>query len=106
MVCVEHSTSLLLLTSIQFLGNARTIADIGKIELSWVPNASTTSKVEPSTDQPLPVSDPKAPEGEIKTGDQTESAAQANGADDMNGNANGGDADYDVADDEDRWMAA
>jgi hypothetical protein len=27
-------------------------------------------------------------------------------ADDTNGNTNGGDADYDVADDEDRWMAA
>lgn len=35
-------------------------------------------------------------------------AVQTNGGEDTNshGNVNGGDADYDVADDEDRWMAA
>lgn len=41
---------------------------------------------------------------EAHADDQTTSGAQAQG-DDTVGNGNGGEADYDVADDEDRWMA-
>lgn len=38
--------------------------------------------------------------------EQTVGAGHVNGVEDTNGNGNGGEADYDVADDEDRWMAA
>lgn len=76
---------------------------MGKIELAWVPNTavpepSSALKLEPPTDQESA--------SEIKK--EGENEEMRNGADghDMNGDTNGKDADYDVADDEDRWLAS
>lgn len=70
--------------------------------MAWVPNAPISAKTEPiPSDQPASEGDVKMEEP--KSDEHTATAAQANGSEDMHGNANGGEADYDVADDEDRW---
>ncbi|OCK82362.1 hypothetical protein K432DRAFT_472427 [Lepidopterella palustris CBS 459.81] len=78
-----------------FIATATNIPNVGKVELSWVQNApgvtaSTTASATIKRDQPSVDNDVKMDE-------------HANGSTDNGGR--GGDVDYDVADDEDRWMA-
>jgi hypothetical protein len=75
------------------------------MELTWVPNATTVVKSEPTSDQPGHLtSDADTKMDETK--DEPSESAVANGVGDHNASANGGEADLDVADDEDRWMGA
>ncbi|KAF2750222.1 hypothetical protein M011DRAFT_464996 [Sporormia fimetaria CBS 119925] len=86
-----------------FTDLVRHAPELSHVELAWVPNTATMSKTEPSgRDQISSDADAKMDEGGAEEAEQ--SSEQAN-AEDTNGNANGGDADYDVADDEDRWLA-
>lgn len=93
----------------QFLGQASAIPDVGKIELAWVPNpAPTTTTATKSTEASAQPENAAA--GDTKMEDagaeeQSTNTAQPP-ADEVNGNGSGGDDNYDVADDEDRWMAA
>ena len=83
-----------------FLNSASQIPDIDKADLNWVPNTTTSVKKESDQANNL-LSD-----GDATMEDSKDQSAIANGANDTNGNMNGGDADLDVADDEDRWMGA
>ncbi|KAF2205762.1 hypothetical protein GQ43DRAFT_385257 [Delitschia confertaspora ATCC 74209] len=101
-----------------FIEAASDIPDIGKVELSWVVNAPPPSKnvqvltptatVAPTataapTDTPMKNNDMVTDNDKKTDGQPTKVPEQMNGNGD--GNVHGQDADYDVADDEDRWMA-
>jgi hypothetical protein len=92
----------------QFLGQASAIPEVGKIELAWVsnpaPTPSTTTKTEASA-QPDTAAGGDAKMVDAGAEEQSTITAQPS-ADEVNGNADDGDDNYDVADDEDRWMAA
>jgi hypothetical protein len=90
----------------EFIGAAE-IPELGKVEMSWVPNdfsgakvgqASTTKDSTTKNDQVM---------GDESTGEKESKQEHANGesAGTGDGATGGGEADYDVADDEDRWMA-
>lgn len=93
----------------QFLGEALKIPDLGKIELAWVPNAATTApsatiKTEAVEPEPL------TSEADVKMEDagaeeHPASGAQVGAEAEGEDAANGGEDNYDVADDEDRWLS-
>ncbi|KAF2194280.1 hypothetical protein K469DRAFT_709787 [Zopfia rhizophila CBS 207.26] len=93
----------------KFIDESSEIPDVGQLELSWVTNTpaasaaqtEAASKAEPVSAEQL------ESEGDVDMEEQAEhmeQTEQTNGGTDTA--VNGGDADYDVADDEDRWMAA
>jgi len=75
--------------------------DVGKLELSWVLDNPTTN--------PTPANQ-KTSNGDVKMDEVVESTETGDDGDDakvgdINGNhSNGGDNDYDVADDVDEWL--
>lgn len=90
-----------------FLDAAAEIPEVGKIELAWVANTANPLTT-PSVNAEAPRSDGHAPDNKAEE-EEEEEMESANG----NGMNHGDDAhhgnehaDYDVADDEDRWMAA
>lgn len=89
----------------QFLGSAADIPDVGKVEMAWVPNAATTTGSVSSAAHTTTAFEGDAKMDETNDGEQITSTG-APPAEDNNGTGNGGDPGFDVADDEDRWMAA
>lgn len=92
-----------------FLGEALTIPDIGKIELAWVPNAATTA-ASTMTKTGATETEPLTSEADVKMEDagaeeQPASGAQAGLEVEGDDAPNGGEDNYDVADDEDRWLS-
>ncbi|KAF2279200.1 uncharacterized protein EI97DRAFT_464511 [Westerdykella ornata] len=88
-----------------FIEHAVEIPDIGKMELAWVANAATTAASGALAAPAPPGSDGDIKMEEGKADEQASGAEQGTGEDGVE-NTGGGEADYDVADDEDRWMAA
>lgn len=92
----------------QFIAQSQDIPSIGKVQLSWAPNLpNANSKPASVTDNSAPGS-PSAMTGVEDTGmggggaDTSAGAVSAGGA----GAVGAGGEEFDVADDEDRWMAA
>lgn len=78
----------------QFYVQARNIPHIGKVELSWVPNVQTGS---------VPVT-PISAAMDVTMGEKVENEANDVKMDDGNDNGGRAEVDYDVADDDDRWL--
>ncbi|ORY11038.1 hypothetical protein BCR34DRAFT_601640 [Clohesyomyces aquaticus] len=86
-----------------FMDNARYHDDLGKVEVSWVrpagaaaqTRALSTSATTAAKKEGVP--DQREPVGDARPVDRTEISEQADGV-------NGGEADYDVAEDRDSWM--
>ncbi|KAF2467303.1 uncharacterized protein BDR25DRAFT_267440 [Lindgomyces ingoldianus] len=92
-----------------FIDNARRNEEVGKVELSWVHNGRPGPTPAPAASAaPLPkaevASAQREHEVDRKMDEHVESIEHADTATDTNGHVNGGDADYDVADDEDGWI--
>jgi hypothetical protein len=101
----------------KFIDDMPKLSTLGKVDLSWVANPSPNDVALPSAGgETVVTEEPTASVEEIKDNIQEESTNSIESDHNPNGLAesghtdvhdNGGDpADYDVADDEDRWMAA
>lgn len=86
----------------QFITNARNIPHVGKVELAWMNNASQTQSFTPSFDN----SQADVVDGSSDHAvDQFGSANPGGGKDVRMEEVSRGEMDYDVADDDDRWLA-
>jgi hypothetical protein len=90
----SYNVTFYVLTEFQFISTATEIPNVGKVELFWVNNTPTAAPAAATT----PAKQETAIDNDVAMGEH------ANGSTDHS--VRSGEVDYDVADDEDRWMAA